>query len=408
MDTDCRVERALAQTEILAAFLDGTEESGRLWIGFSGGVDSTVLLHALRSAPRAVAIHIDHGLTASASEWVRHCAAAAREIGVAFESRSVRVAAHGNTENAARQARYGVWEALLTAGDTLALAHHGDDQAETRVWQLLTGRHPGGMPSVRRLGAGKLVRPLLGVRRRDILDYANRHGLRWVEDPSNADLDLDRNLIRHRVMPRLEARHPGATVRLRARRPAPATCLRALAVAEASEQGVLAWLLAAGLPTPAKAVAEIRRQSSAAQDRNPQIRVVPGISARRYANAWHLVADRAGTAQPRSVAVRPGRVWEDLCGTLSWHRAETGLPGGLALSVRRRQGGERIRARGRDRTKTVKALFQEARIPPWQRPGWPLLYAGEDLVAVPNLAVADGFPEADGWVPRWTPRQPTV
>ena len=404
MVPDDSVERALVQSRTLAAFLDGTGAQGRLWVAFSGGVDSTVLLHALRAAPGTVAIHIDHGLDAAAPEWVRHCAAVAEEFGVEFESRSVCVNSRGNLEHAARAARYAVFGELLAPGDLLALGHHGDDQAETRVWQLLTGREPGGMPTERRLGAGWLVRPLMGVNREQILDYARRHNLRWIEDPANADLGFDRNAIRHGVLRRLEERHPGALDRLSAPRRAAVECLRPLPVEEASTQRIEAWLLAAGLPTPSKAIAEIRRQSVAAADRVPQVRVVPGLQAWRYGNAWHLVADPAGATRLDSLALDVGSDWAGHAGSLTWRRAAWGLDAGLALSLRLRHGGERIQPQGRTHTKSVKALFQEAGIPPWQRADWPLLYAGSQLAAVPNLAVADGFAKAGGWEPRWTPR----
>lgn len=403
MAPDGSVERALAQTEILAPFLDGTE-SKRLWVGYSGGVDSTVLLHAVRSVPRAVAIHINHGLDAGAPEWVRHCAAVAREFGVKFESRSVCVDSHGNREQAARAARYSAFRELVAPGDLLLLGHHADDQAETRVWQLLTGREPGGMPTQRRLGAGWLVRPLMGVRREQILDYARRHSLRWIEDPANADLDLNRNAIRHGVLKRLEERHPGALERLSAPRRSAVELLRPLPVEEASERAVEAWLLAAGLPTPSKAVAEVRRQSVAAENRNPRIRVAPGTFACRYENRWHIVRDRdESTPKPDTVVVG-----EDIAmpgGLLHWQPAESGLPVGRSLSIRRRRGGERIRPLGRGCTKTVKALFQEAHIPLWQRADWPLLYDGTDLLAVPGLALAEAAVVVNGCEPLWSPRQ---
>ena len=403
MAPDDGVERALTQTRTLDAFLEGTRVSGRLWVGFSGGVDSTVLLHALRAVPGTIAIHIDHGLDSSAPDWVRHCAAVAREFGVGFESRCVWVETQGNREQAARTARYAVFRELLAPGDVLALGHHAGDQAETRVWQLLTGREPGGMPAERRLGAGRLVRPLMGVRREQILDYARRHGLRWIEDPANADLGFDRNAIRHGVLERLEERHPGAVTRLSVPRRTAVECLRPLSVDEANGQGIEAWLVAAGFPTPAKAIAEIRRQSGAAEDRVPQVRVVPGIRAWRYGEAWHLVADRTVSSTSGSDTLGVGSDWKGHAGSLTWHRGEWGLDAGLAVCMRLRQGGERIRPQGRNRSKTVKALFQEARIPPWQRIDWPLLTMANDLVAVPNLAVADRFAKAEGWVPRWTP-----
>jgi len=402
MVPDDSVERALPGIRITDAFLDGTRAGGRLWVGFSGGVDSTVLLHALRAVPGIVAIHIDHGLDPAAPEWVRHCAAVAKEFGVGFESRSVRVDCHGNHEQAARTARYAVFGELLAPDDLLALGHHGGDQAETRVWQLLTGREPGGMPTERRLGAGRLVRPLIGVNREQILDYARRHGLRWIEDPANADLGFDRNAIRHGVLQRLEERHPGALERLSAPRRAAVERLRPLSVDEASGRGIEAWLVAAGLPTPAKAVAEIARQSGAAEDRNPRVRVAPRMWACRHGDVWHIVAQGDASApNPDTVVAGDDIAMPD--GMLRWKPAESGLSVGRSLSIRRRRGGERIRPLGRSCTKTVKALFQEAHVPPWQRADWPLLYDGKQLVAVPSLALAAEAVVPNGCEPLWTP-----
>ena len=402
MALDDSVEQALDR--FLDAYLDGNRAGGRWWVGFSGGVDSTVLLHALRTVPDIVAMHVDHGLHPNASAWLRHCCRVAHGFGVGFESRSVRVAPHGNREQASRAARYAAFRERMAPGEVLALGHHADDQAETRVWQLLTGRDPGGMPTQRRLGAGWLVRPLIGVRRKHILDYARRHHLRWIEDPANADPGFDRNAIRHKILGRFEDRHPGALARLSAPRRAAVECLRPLPAGDAGDREIEAWLIAAGLPAPARAVAEIRRQSRAAPDREPQVRIVPGIEARRYGDAWHLVADRKSPPCLASATLVVGADWKGETGCLVWRHAEWGLDRELALSILFRRGGERIRAQGRGRTKSVKALFQEGRIPPWQRADWPLLYAGNELAAVPNLGVADRFAKEEGLSPVWMPR----
>lgn len=394
------VSAALKSSAPLRPFFENTAES-TLWIGFSGGVDSTVLLHGLRRVRQAVAVHIDHGLEPEAHLWILHCSAAAVEMGVPFVRRCAKVAAAGSREGAARTARHAVWRSLAEPGDVLVLAHHADDQAETRIWQLLTGREPGGMPTERPVGSGRLVRPLLGIRRREILAYAERHGLRWIEDPSNADLTIDRNRIRHQVMRRLEARHPGAVERLAAARRSPAERLTPLPVCEADERNVEAWLLAGGLPVPANAVAEIRRQSDAAPDRNPRVRIAPGTEAWRYAGAWHRV--RECDRPTPGTALLAGKDLELSAGALTWRPVGRGLPAGLALSVGFRGGGERLRPHGRNVTKTVKAMFQEAHVPPWQRPAWPLLYAADRLVAVPSLAVAAEVVVDGGLEPRWSP-----
>ena len=392
------IARTIAETAALAPWFDG-QATGVLWVAFSGGRDSTVLLHALRDVPGVAATHIDHGLNAESAAWARHCAHVAADFGVGFEGRRVCVATGGNREQAARRARYAAWRELLRPCDLLALAHHADDQAETRVWQLLTGREPGGMPKERRLGGGLLVRPMLGIRRAAITAYAEHHGLRWVDDPSNEDLSLDRNYIRAHILPRIEERFPNAVERLS--RPRPVAVPVSLAASAVSTTTIENWLRAAGLPVASAAVAEIQRQTSAFRDRVPQVTVAPGVRAWRFTDHWHLVRDRGPlAAQPATVGVcaRIG------VGSLGWRRGGRGLPEGMRLTVRPRVGGERLRVDGRNLTKSVKALLHDAGVPPWRRRGWPLLFADDgELVAAPGLAVAEGAAVAGGCMPHWTP-----
>ena len=392
------VAQAIAATTALAPWFHG-KPKGALWVAFSGGRDSTVLLHALRDVPGVAATHIDHGLDEDSPTWARQCARVAADFGVGFEARRVCVAASGNREQAARRARYAAWRELLRPGDLLALAHHADDQAETRIWQLLTGREPGGMPAERRLGSGSLVRPLLAVRRAAITAYAEQHGLRWIEDPSNTDLSFDRNYIRAQIMPRVEERFPDAVERLA--RPRPVAAPVPLTASAVSTNMIADWLRTAGLPVARAAVAEILRQTSACRGRVPRVAVAPGIHAWRHAGHWHLVRDRAPvTAQQATV----GTCARIASGVLGWRRAGRGLPEGMRATMRARSGGERLRVDGRNVTKSVKALLHDAGVPPWRRPGWPLLYSDDErLVALPGLALAEGAAVANGWQPEWTP-----
>ena len=392
--------RALAGDAALARWRLG-ETRGALWIGFSGGLDSTVLAHALRAFPGAKAVHIDHGLDARAGDWARHCATTAAAFGLPIEIRAVAVCRQGNLEAAARRARYDCWRGLLRPGDALVLAHHADDQAETRLWQLLTGRQPGGMPAARALGAGRVIRPLLGVARSDIAAYARRHQLRWVEDPANADLRFDRNYIRHRLLPMVAERFPHALERLRAARPAPTGA--PLPCSQADKSRVAAWLLASGMPLGRRAVAEIARQNGAGQDRQPRVGIAPGTLAWRYDGAWHLVRMPNAGALTGEWVVTVGDTVRLAAGRLRWRPAPVGLPLGRRLAIRLRRGGERIRPAGRGVGKTVKALFQEQRVAPWLRPWWPLLYDGERLVGVAGLAVAEHAAVARGLFPEWVP-----
>lgn len=391
--------RDAVATNLALAPWRGEETAGTLWIGFSGGVDSTVLAHALREFRGATAIHIDHGLRDQAARWRDHCVATAAAFGLPIETRSVSVPRAGNLPAAARRARYACWRDVLKDGDVLALAHHADDQAETRLWQLLTGRYPGGMPSERVLGRGRVVRPLLGVTRAQIADYAARHKLRWVEDPANADLRFDRNFIRHRLLPPSRERFPHAVERLRA--PRPNAAWGPLPCVGVSPLGAQAWLLASGLPCAEGVVAELVRQNGAGADRQPLVDIAPGVCAWRHDGAWHLVREPRAGEPPPSATVGASLRWG--AGELTWTSAAFGLSPGLRLNIRYRVGGERIRPAGRGVGKTVKALFQERRIAPWLRRAWPLLYEGERLVAVPGMAVAEPAAVPGGMFPAWTP-----
>ena len=388
---------AIAASEHLAPYRAGNA-AGRLWVAFSGGMDSTVLLHALHAWPRVTAVHVNHGVAEESLAWVRHCREVASEFGVPFRTIEATAAATGNLEARLRKARYAALASLLGADDAVAVAHHADDQAETRLWQFLTGRHPGGMPESRALATGRLVRPLLQVRQASIARHARRHGLRWVLDPTNVDLALDRNFIRHRLMPLVEERFPAALMRLTAPRAvaAPAGTLSATA----QRRQVRAWLARAGMPLAERTVAEIHRQGLAAVDRNPVVRVAPGICARRYQGVWRLVRDQP-RLQPAATQAIPPTTLKLPAGELSWQRASHGVAAGKPLIVRTRRGGETLRTEAG--TRAVKALFQQARIPPWLRPHWPLLFDGASLVAVPNLCLAASASTPDGWTPIWTP-----
>ena len=412
---DCPLAAALAANEAIRPWLAGTA-TGHLLVGFSGGADSTSLLHALLQAladPRQIrAIHIDHGLQAASATWAQHCETEAMRLGVAFACHRVQVASSGNREAAARRARYRVWQSLLGPCDLLALAHHADDQAETRLWQFLTGRTAWGMPATRPLGAGRLVRPLLGVRRRDIVAYAQRNGLHWLEDPANADVQQARNYLRHRVLPVVEAHFPDAVAKLAEPvRPPAEVPVPPLPAAAAGQQSIEVWLTAAGLPLPARAITQLAQQSTAAAHRNPCVAICPGVKAWRYRGCWHLVRNAAEHDSPKDENPKTVVVGTDTglpAGTLRWREAKLGLPAGLTLRVCERQGGERIRPAGRTHSKSVKALFQEHHIPPWLRPAWPLLTSEGELLAVPDMAIAAGSATPGGLVPTWQPNVPML
>lgn len=169
---------------------------GQLWVGFSGGLDSTVLLHLLNQNGIPVrAVHVHHGLSSNADGWLRHCEVFARELQVPFIAVRMQVdRSDGGVEQGARKARYKAFDSVMSSGDQMLLGHHGDDQAETFLYRLMRGAGAlglSGMAESRPLGEGKsLLRPLLSVGRSELEAWALEHGLRWIEDESNADETL--------------------------------------------------------------------------------------------------------------------------------------------------------------------------------------------------------------------------
>jgi len=392
--------------------------AGAIAVALSGGMDSSVLLHALAQLPAVRArglraIHVDHGLHADSALWAQCCAQLAHNLGVALDVDTVQVVPAGGSgpEDAARMARYAAFAQRLAPGEILALAQHRDDQAETILLKLLRGAGPeglGGMRALRTFAKGYLWRPLLDVPRSALHAYAQQHTLRWIDDPSNADTRLRRNFLRHEILPRLTQRWPDAPAALAHS----ATWLRAAADFVAGEaaralahlQGLdpatlrwrewlelpdalrdpvlRLWLRGLALDEPAHFhVDELARQLHAAEDRAPCL-CFERTELRRYRDLVYAM---------RPLPPVPDN-WEE-----TWQGAPLDLPGGgrltlvsakpaaMPLRVRYRRGGERIKPADSAHTRELRTLLQESGVPPWLRERIPLIYRDDDLLALGDL-----------------------
>lgn len=402
---------------------------GALWVGYSGGMDSTVLLHALAALPAArerglAALHVCHGLHPEADAWARRCAAFAAALDVPFRRIDVTVSgiAEDGLESAARRARHAAFAQVLPAPGALALAHHRDDQAETLLLRLLHGAGHEGLAGMRMLrplrredAARWLWRPLLDVPRAALAEHAREHGVDCIDDPANAEPRHLRNRLRHTVLPALNAAFPDATARVAAaaqRLREEADALDALALdllrRHRDDDGSLAcaplrasppalarrlvgaWLDAGGLPRPPPGIWSrlLPDLANARQDATPSL-AWRGARLRRYRD--RLFADD-GTSAPRDD-------W-----SLGWNgMAPLALPNGMGVlafepapaqpsrfHIRPRQGGESLRLDGHRRA--VKKLLQEAGLPPWRRNALPLLFDEEGrLVSIAGRWNDDGF-----------------
>ena len=425
----------------------------RLVLGLSGGLDSVVLLEVLRrlAGPlgfRLSCVHVNHGISPNARRWAAFCERRCKRHAIALTVHEVDVEPYRaeGMEAAARRARYQVY--ARQQADFIVLAQHLDDQAETVLLQLLRGAGVKGgaaMPPMReqdlsRQGKHKrvpaILRPMLAVSRKQIEAYARANKLKWVEDESNADIRRDRNFLRHRVLPVIGQAFPGyrATLARAAGHLAEASLIldelaqadaklavsgNKLAVAALQRLGVpraknlLRWLLLQqGQAAPeAERLQEGLRQLFEAGD-DAAVRVALGAyELRRYGGHAYLLPSLpdapAGFRRDRDGK----RVWPlpELGGTLLFVRGrgaglDCALIGERGLSVRLRQGGEKLRLQPGGSTRSLKNLLQEARMPPWERERLPLIYCADTLVAVPGLGVAGGWQAGAGnvgWTITW-------
>lgn len=402
-----------------------------LLIAFSGGLDSTALLHALSRdpairTPGLRAIHVHHGLQTSADDWAAHCARFCESIDVPLSIVEVSVSRDSGEglEAAARKARYGAFEAALTAGEVLVSAHHRDDQAETFLLRALRGSGPDGLAAMRpwrKFAAGWHWRPLLDTSRNDLLAYAQRHGLSWLEDPSNEDTHHDRNFLRQRILPLLRERWPQADASF-----ARSATLNADAVELLDQEDALALAMARSIDPQALSASALLELAAPRRARVLR-RWIDGLGfpplpgegvARIESDLLPARADARARFEWRDVAIER---WRDLLHvqprreplpagwSAEWDGSEPlPLPGGDRLvlegmqafpspcRVSARQGGERILLPGRTHSHALKNVLQELGVPPWEREALPLVHDGMGvLVAVADFAYSATF---DAWL----------
>ena len=413
--------RAADAGDALTALLERLRLSpSRLAVGLSGGPDSLALLYALagdeRFRQRLVAWHVHHGLQNAADDWEtlsrQHCA----HLGIRCDTFRVSVTEKGGgPEAAARNARYRAFASALAAGDVLLLAHHADDQAETLLLNALRGAGTRGlaaMPAARGLGAGHVLRPLLGFRRAALGALLPPEAVAVASDPHNADPRFDRVYVRREVLPALAERWPDAAlqlataashvrierraaewqVRVRLARAAgvdgslPVRALRHLDPA-AQRELLLAWLRADGYSAPParRLTAFTAALASPRNDHTAELRwggsFVCHYDGRLY-KSRALPEPVTGVLVPgTSLALGPGSGRLELI--------PTGGPGiRLAsgrLTIGRRCGGETFTDGAGSPKRPVKDLLREARVLPWWRERLPLAFDADRLVAVADL-----------------------
>ncbi|MCY0966072.1 tRNA lysidine(34) synthetase TilS [Parathalassolituus penaei] len=420
---------------------DDSSACSGFWVGFSGGLDSLVLLHWLvqwrdQFAPHLpiAALHVHHGLSPNADAWAEFCQKVCASLQVPLQVERVQVRNQGDgIEDAARVARYQVYQRYCAANSWLLLGHHADDQLETLLMRLRRGTGLAGLAGMRAqrwLDPSRNIRigrPLLEVSRQQLADWADAQGWLagrdWVEDESNQDVRYERNWWRQYLLPLLESQFPGVRaplLRSRARLQADAEALQWL-VAERLAQCeqpnlwplgastclqlnavnklpaflhlylLRAWLASHGcLPGDEAVLRDLWRSMEAAEDRQPLVRL-GSWQVRRHRGLLYLLP-----AQLPEILVWPLR--EVLPASMNWAGGALLISPVLQSALQKHAqwqllpaaglaSGCVIRMVGRP-AKRLSQLWQERGVPLWLRDLWPVLANPDGIILVAGLAVS--------------------
>ena len=403
-----------------------------IYIGYSGGIDSHVLLHLCASMAhlkeKITAVYVHHGLQLEANAWAEHCKKTATVLGVDFKVIRVNaIASQGESpEEVARNARYTALKTLIETDDLLLVAQHREDQLETVLLQLFRGSGLSGlsaMPAFMDFGKGVLLRPLLDTPKIAVDDYAKLHALSWIEDPSNQNNNFNRNFLRNAIVPLLKQRWPACdkTVARSAGHCSEAQLLlseqakklflpifnvldetlsisQLIAYSLTQQRLVIReWFQMLNLKMPSQAFIE-RVQSdviSARPDSDPLLSG-KGYCIRRYRDKLYCL--KVGEAEKIVASIWPKM---QISFSFSAGQALYFMPSSAGICydkwqkstvvVKARSGGEKISLPGRKGHHDLKQLFQEAGIAPWERAVIPLIYLDDKLAVVGDLWISADF-----------------
>lgn len=434
-------------TETFSSYLKTLPACQRFLVAYSGGMDSHVLLHLIASvkpkfAWKLEAVHVNHHLHEESRAWARHCRDTCRSLKVELKVIDVDASRPGreSPESWARQLRYDALKRILGEGEILLTAHHQDDQVETFLLRLFRGAGVLGltsMPAFRKLGKGWQARPLLSYPRSALSVYAGNNDLNWVEDPSNADPRVDRNFVRHKVIPVIKNKWPelaspvARSIRIHAEtqllldevaREDLSRCatektnilaiegLKLLPVGK--QKNVLRyWIRTLNLPIPgSKHLSHIISDILDSKYDSKACVKWKGAEARRYGNHLYLIASMGDFDDSIVTAWDFMEPCKLQYGELT---AVQGRGSGLkkescvdaVVEVRYRRGGEEILLPGRAHHHKIKNLFQEAGVPSWLRERVPFIYIDNKLAMVVGLWVDAGALAAedeDAWIISWS------
>ena len=411
---------------ILSEFLEKQPVSGKIFIAFSGGLDSMCLLHAANKIlGHLIAVHVNHQLQPEANDWEAFCEHQAQYYQIDFHALKIEIQnPESNLEAQAREKRYQEIAKLMQSEDVLLTAHHLDDQAETVLLQLMRGSGVdglSGMQSVANFQTAKLYRPFLAVSRDELEDYAHSNNLKWVEDPSNLDNKYSRNFVRNQVIPLLTDRWPAATKMLarsavnlsEANELVKHQTLVDLSVCEGSHKHSIEieklltfsqarqnfllreWFILNNYQPPereqlSKIFSEV---IEARDDAMPALKTMQW-KVNRFNGFLFLLPAILPEIKDKIIVGSDQLKFQEIELPYPVGRLEIKLTDNFSvmqkrISIKFRSEGDRFKLHGRNGTKKLKKLYQEWQIPPWMRNYVPLIYIEEECVAIADYALCE-------------------
>jgi len=413
----------------------------RYIVGYSGGMDSTVLLYALKSIESDIpieAVHINHQVNDRSNEWENFCCKNAARLGVNYSAYKVNIdfLSGKGAEGSMREARYSVFNDFMKKDDWLLTAHHLNDQTETLLLNLFRGSGPDGLSGIniiRSFSRGKLVRPLLNIDQKHLKAYAKEKNLNWIDDSSNNDNNLDRNYLRNRIIPKIESRWTSLNKRLAKvtqlsnetkihladlaeidlKQVGEVDCYNLDSFRELSEsrqRNLLRYSVSKmRLPSPRyNQLLQISKTIvNSASDASPIVSW-PGVDVRRYQNCLYLLPKMAVNNKLSELKIftdnQPISLGNGM-GSISLVTSNNpGIDKEIArqgLTVVFREGGENLRPLNSDYNRKLKKLLQEEKIFPWMRNKIPILVFDNEIVCVADLWVAEKFSKLNGCYFKW-------
>tara|TARA_B110000438_G_scaffold134083_1_gene129774 strand:+ start:1027 stop:2370 length:1344 start_codon:yes stop_codon:yes gene_type:complete len=413
-------------------------------IAFSGGVDSTVLLHAMKNIidekSQIRAIHINHNLVGNSKVWAKTCKSICKKLKIDIEIISLELTHNGyGLEAAARDERYKKLKEKLYENEYLLTAHHEEDQMETVFLRMARGTGLDGLQGINEkysFGKGTIFRPMLEVSKALILDYAKEHQLKWVEDSSNQDTHFDRNYLRKKVIPQFRERWPSIALsvsRLSQLSAQNKTILNQIAKEDIGSMehmnvlplaklldksfertnNILRYIILANEMTiPSMKTLQNGLKEILDPETDKSVIAWKGYCIRQYKNNLYFLSNL--DLEPNQVDVRiPWEISKTLNLGKNIGTIEATFIYGDGLSIKKcenkltisyRQGGELIKPIGHRINKSLKNLFQENHIPPWMRDKIPLIYYQNELVSVADLWFNENYVASqneEGFVVNW-------